>query len=215
MPKIATAFAFATLFVAGALAAHAQNAEVSFFVTSAGAGDGANLGGLEGADSHCQALAAAVGAGGKDWRAYLSTRGENPVNARDRIGAGPWLNAAGVQIAANVADLHSEANNIDKETALNEHGEIVNGRGDDPNRHDILTGSQEDGTAFAAGDDMTCGNWTSNAGDAGSAMVGHHDLTGNPSGINFWNHSHGSRGCSQANLVKTGGDGLFYCFAAN
>jgi hypothetical protein len=187
-------------------------AEMTFFVTSTGLGNGANLGGLEGADAHCQELAEAAGAGERTWRAYLSTSGEGAVNARDRIGSGPWVNANGVQIAASVAELHSDANNINKETALNERGETVKGRGDEPNEHDILTGSQRDGTAFAAGEDMTCGNWTS-SGD-GAAMVGHHDLIGNPQGINFWNFSHPSRGCSQENLVSTGGAGLFYCFAA-
>lgn len=192
--------------------AQSQAPDMSFFLTSVGGGDGANLGGLAGADEHCNFLAAAVGQGDKNWRAYLSTQGDDGVNARDRIGAGPWHNAMGVEIAANVDALHAETNDVNKETALNEMGEMVNGRGDTPNRHDILTGTQRDGTAFAD-DDMTCSNWTSN-GD-GTAMVGHHDLTGNPSGINFWNFSHPSRGCSQDALVGTGGDGLFYCFAAN
>ncbi len=198
-----------------ALPVYAQEVtpEMSFFVTSVGVGDGANLGGLEGADAHCQALAEAAGAGDKTWAAYLSTQGEGAVNARDRIGQGPWVNARGTQIAADVEELHSEANGITKDTALSERGEVVNGRGDEPNMHDILTGSQQDGTAFAEGADMTCGNWTSNG--AGSAMVGHHDLIGNPEGINFWNFSHGSRGCSQEDLVGTGGAGLFYCFAVN
>lgn len=181
---------------------------MSFFITSTGLGDGANLGGLEGADAHCQALAGAAGAEG-DWVAYLSTQGEGAVNARDRIGTGPWFNAEGVQIASDLAALHGE-NAIDKETALNERGEQVNGRGDDPNQHDILTGSQADGTAFEGAEDRTCGNWTSS--DDGSAFVGHHDLIGNPN-INLWNHSHGSRGCSQQALEGTGGAGLFYCFA--
>jgi hypothetical protein len=168
---------------------------------------------LEGADAHCQALAEAAGAGDKTWAAYLSTQGEGAVNARDRIGPGPWVNAQGTQIAASVEELHSEANGITKNTALSEQGGVVNGRGDEPNMHDILTGSQQDGTAFAEEADMTCGNWTSNG--EGSAMVGHHDLIGNPEGINFWNFSHGSRGCSQEDLVGTGGAGLFYCFAVN
>lgn len=186
--------------------------EMSFFITSTGVGDGANLGGLEGADAHCQQLAEAAGAGNKTWVAYLSTQGDGAVNARDRIGEGPFINAAGTQIAATVDELHSEANGITKETGLNELGAVVNGRGDEPNMHDILTGSQQDGTAFAAGDDMTCGNWTSNG--EGSAMMGHHDLQGNPQGVNFWNFSHGSRGgCGQEALVGTGGAGLFYCFA--
>lgn len=206
----------AALAVLGFGLAEAQNpppatGEPSFFATSVGLGDGANLGGLEGADAHCQSLAAAVGWGGKTWRAYLSTQGEGAVNARDRIGTGPWYNAKGELIAADVAALHTEPNLINKQTALSEAGNMINGRGDTPNQHDMLTGSQQDGTAFAAGADMTCGNWTSNA--AGSAMMGHTDLQGNPSGINFWNFSHGSRGCSQDNLVSTGGAGLFYCFA--
>jgi hypothetical protein len=214
MNRMMTAAACVALLAGGTLAAHAQNAEMTFFVTSNGPGDGANLGGLDGADAHCQTLAAAVGAGNREWHAYLSTQGDDAVNARDRIGSGPWQNAEGVVIAVSVEALHSDdGNNIDKPTALNEKGEIVNGRGDDPNRHDMLTGSQQDGTAFAAEDDMTCGNWTSNG--AGSAMLGHHDLTGNPSGINFWNFSHGSRGCDSESLIGTGGDGLFYCFAAN
>jgi hypothetical protein len=191
--------------------AHSQDSQMSLFIASVGKGDGANLGGLEGADAHCQSLAQTVGAGGRTWHAYLSTSGEGAVNARDRIGTGPWFNAKGVQIAANVEELHSDANKINKETALNERGETVKGRGDDPNQHDILTGTQRDGRAFPAGEDMTCGNWTSNS--EGAAMVGHHDLIGNPQGINFWNFSHPSRGCSQENLVSTGGAGLLYCFA--
>lgn len=195
------------------VAAQDTSPEMSFFVTSVGLGDGANLGGLEGADAHCQALAEAAGAGDRTWAAYLSTQGAEAVNARDRIGQGPWVNAAGVEIAASVDDLHGEANGITKETALGETGAVVNGRGDEPNMHDILTGSQQDGTAFAEDADMTCGNWTSNA--EGSAMVGHHDLIGNQQGINFWNFSHGSRGCGQEDLVGTGGAGLFYCFATD
>jgi hypothetical protein len=207
-----------TLAVAGLLAiapvanAVAQDAGTSFFVTSVGLGDGANLGGLEGADAHCTALAEAAGVTGKTWRAYLSTSGEGAVNARDRIGSGPWVNAKGVEIAASVEELHTEPNKINKDTALDEKGNMVKGRGDDPNQHDILTGTQQDGTAFAAAEDRTCSNWTSNG--EGSAMVGHHDLIGNPQNINFWNFSHPSRGCSQENLVGTGGAGLFYCFAA-
>ena len=191
----------------------AAAASMSFFVTSAGPGDGANLGGLEGADMHCQQLAEAAGAGDRQWAAYLSTQGEDAVNARDRIGTGPWVNAKGVEIAADIEALHADTNNINKETALDENGNMVKGRGDEPNMHDILTGTQRDGTAFAAGDDMTCGNWTSNG--EGAAMVGHHDLQGNPEGINFWNFSHGSRGCGQEALVSTGGAGLFYCFAVD
>jgi hypothetical protein len=198
-------------------AAQAQNA-MTFFITSAGPGKGADLGGLEGADRHCQALAQAAGAGGKTWRAYLSTQGANAVNAKDRIGRGPWQNAKGAVVAKDVADLHGASNNLNKDTALSEKGEVINGRGDTPNRHDILTGSQSDGTAFTGADDRTCGNWTKSA--AGAAMVGHHDRQGlntSPPMLS-WNSSHPSRGpdggCSQADLKSTGGDGLFYCFAA-
>ncbi len=212
--KLSLSLAAAAAMLAVALpGASAQDNPMSFFVTSAGPGKGGDLGGLEGADAHCQALAEAAGAGGKTWRAYLSTSGEGAVNARDRIGSGPWVNAKGVEIAANVDELHAETNKINKETALDERGQPVKGRGDDPNQHDILTGSQRDGTAFAAGEDMTCGNWTSSG--EGAAMTGHHDLIGNPQGINFWNFSHASRGCSQEDLVGTGGAGLFYCFAAD
>jgi hypothetical protein len=189
--------------------AHAQGvAEMTFFITSVGPGDGANLGGLEGADAHCQTLAEAAGAGGQTWRAYLST---SSVNARDRIGNGPWQNAEGVVIAASLDDLHGDANNISKETALDEKGETVNGRGDTPNRHDILTGSNPDGTAAAE----TCGDWTLNG--EGSAIVGHHDRMGlrDDAPSRSWNASHPSRGCGQEDLRGTGGDGLFYCFAAN
>jgi hypothetical protein len=196
----------------------AQNAaeNMSFFLTSAGPGNGANLGGLTGADQHCQRLAASVGGGGRTWRAYLSTTsagGAAAVNARDRIGKGPWHNSKGVQIAANVAELHSDKNNLTKETNINEKGEVVNGRGDTPNRHDVLTGSQLDGTAFLAGADHTCSNWTSSG--EGSAQVGHHDRQGGGDNPTSWNSAHGSRGCSQENLRGTGGDGLFYCFVAN
>ena len=199
-------------------AAQAQQQDMSFFITSVGPGNGADLGGLEGADAYCQQLADAVGAGGHDWRAYLSTQdagGEPAVNARDRIGQGPWQNADGVAIATDIAVLHGD-NNLDKSTALNERGEQVNGRGDSPNRHDILTGTQPDGTAFAAGEDHTCGNWTSSG--EGAAMVGHHDRMGlrDDAPSKSWNSSHPSRGgCSQEALQGTGGDGLFYCFAAD
>ncbi len=189
---------------------------MSFFITSAGPGDGANLGGLEGADRHCQLLAEAAGAGDRTWRAYLSTMasGSNAaVNARDRIGTGPWYNAKGVLVAQNVEDLHSENNKLGKETSLTENGEMVNGRGDDPNMHDILTGSQPDGTAFSGEDDKTCSNWTSNG--EGSAQVGHHDRQGGGDNPTSWNSAHGSRGCSQSDLQGTGGNGLFYCFAAD
>ena len=200
-----------------ATAVSAQQAGgMSFFVTSAGSGKGADLGGLEGADRHCQTLAQAAGAGGRTWRAYLSTQGQGAVNARDRIGRGPWQNAKGAVVAKDVAELHGE-NKLDKATALNEKGEPVNGRGDTPNRHDILTGSQADGTAFTGADDMTCGNWTKSGAD-GAAMVGHHDRIGlrDDAPSKSWNTSHPTRGgCSQEALRGTGGDGLFYCFAAN
>lgn len=198
--------------------AMAQQSSMSFFVTSVGPGNGANLGGLEGADRHCQTLAAAAGAGGKTWRAYLSTQGQGAVNARDRIGKGPWVNAKGETIAKDVAELHG-ANNLTKQTALSEKGEVINGRGDQPNRHDILTGSQDDGTAFPPDKDMTCKNWTS--ATEGSAMVGHSDRIGlrDDAPSKSWNSSHPSRGsgggCTQADLRSTGGDGLIYCFAAN
>jgi hypothetical protein len=198
-----------------------QQQPMSFFVTSVGLGNGANLGGLAGADRHCQALATAAGAGSKTWHAYLSASasgGQAAVNARDRIGTGPWFNAKGARVAQNVADLHGDTieqarlgNNISKATALNEKGEPMNGVGDTPNRHDMLTGSQPDGRAFTDAADHTCVNWTSGA--AGTAQLGHHDRTGG--GNTSWNATHPSRGCSQENLVATGGAGLFYCFAIN
>jgi hypothetical protein len=200
----------------------AQSANTTFFVTSNGPGNGANLGGIEGADKQCQTLAAAAGAGAKTWHAYLSTQaadGKPAVNARDRIGKGPWQNSKGVVIAKDVADLHSASNNLNKQTALSEKGEVINGRGDTPNRHDALTGSQADGTAFAAGEDRTCKNWTSST--QGAAMMGHIDRIGlrDDDASKSWNSSHPSRGpdggCSQADLKSTGGDGLLYCFAAN
>jgi hypothetical protein len=194
---------------------------MGFFITSVGSGKGGDLGGLEGADRHCQSLASAAGAGDRTWRAYLSTQGKalndpNVVHARDRIGAGPWHNAKGVLVARNVDELHSAANNLNKETALDERGRMVNGRTEKPNKHDILTGSRPDGTAFAGGffPDMTCGNWTKSGAD-GSAMTGHHDRAG-PIGhpwATSWNSSHPTRGCTQDGLRGTGGDGLFYCFA--
>jgi hypothetical protein len=188
---------------------------LGFFITSAGPGKGADLGGLEGADKHCQMLATGAGAGNRVWRAYLSTSPAGnaaAVNARDRIGAGPWANAKGVVVAQTVAELHGETNKLGKETSLTEKGDVVNGRGDTPNRHDILTGSQLDGTAFTSGDNLTCQNWTSGA--EGSAQVGHHDRQGGGANPTSWNSAHASRGCSQENLRGTGGDGLFYCFAA-
>ena len=201
--------------------AQAQSSATSFFVTSNGIGNGGNLGGLAGADNRCQTLAQAAGLRAKTWRAYLSTQvtdGKPAVNARDRIGKGPWQNAKGTVIAKDVAELHG-ANNLTKQTALNEKGEVVNGRGDTPNRHDALTGSQADGTAFAAGEDRTCKNWTSST--QGSAMLGHIDRIGlrDDDASKSWNSSHPSRGndggCSQADFKSTGGDGLMYCFAAN
>jgi hypothetical protein len=195
-------------------AVFAQNkTPLGFFITSVGSGNGANLGGLAGADAHCQKLAAAAGAGNRTWRAYLSgTENGKPVNARDRIGSGPWYNAKGVLIASNLQELHSEAAKTGKENSLTEKGETVPGRGDKPNQHDILTGSQQDGTAFTDGQDHTCNNWTS--GDAGSAQVGHHDRQGGGANPNSWNSAHASKGCSQQALVGTGGNGYFYCFAA-
>ena len=191
---------------------------MTFFITSVGVGDGGNLGGLEGADNHCQTLATAVGAGDRTWRAYLSTQaadGQPAVNARDRIGSGPWHNANGLIIATNVESLHRDNSNIRYEYALNERGETVNsgGMGDSPNTHDILTGTRMDGTAFPPGEDRTCGNWTSNG--EGSAMVGHHDRITRTTPGSPWNEVHASAGCSQESLVQTGGAGLFYCFAAN
>ena len=206
----------------GALPAAAQSADMTFFVTSVGPGKGGDLGGLNGADAHCQRLAAAVGAGNKTWRAYLSTQAPklndpNFVNARDRIGTGPWQNAKGVVIAKNLEELHSGNNNLTKETALDEKGQLVNGRTEKPNKHDMLTGSRPDGTAFAGAffPDMTCGNWTKGGTD-GSAMLGHHDRAGPipSSWATSWNSAHPSVGCDQASLAKTGGAGLFYCFAA-
>lgn len=194
---------------------HAQQNTMSFFVTGVGVGKGGDLGGLAGADRHCQSLATAAGAGTKTWHAYLSTQGAGGANAKDRIGAGPWYNAKGVQIAANVVQLHSDPNNINKQTALDEKGAMVNGRGDTPNRHDMLSGTQHDGTAVSGPDDATCSNWTSSTEGQGSAVVGHHDLTGNTNGPNFWNNSHKTPGCAQTNLQRVGGAGLFYCFAVN
>ena len=190
-----------------------QDNEMSFFLTSQGPGDGAKLGGLEGADAHCQVLAGAAGAGGKTWHAYLSTDGAGGVSARDRIGSGPWHNSKGVQIAGSVDELHYSNAALTKETQLNEKGAITNGRGDDPNMHDILTGSQLDGSRFTDGADHTCSNWTSNG--EGSAQVGHHDRTGGGAVPSSWNSAHGSRGCGQSDLQGTGGNGYFYCFAVD
>ena len=221
--RVTTALGAMAVMLAGALVATAtelagqEQPPMGFFITSEGSGDGANLGGLEGADAHCQTLAEAVGAGGRTWRAYLGATaagGHPAVNARDRIGTGPWHSANGALIAANVADLHGDnerdRNSINKEFALNEKGERVNGRGDQPNRHDILTGADSRGMALSGNAaETTCDNWTSNG--EGRAMVGHHDRAGG--GNSSWNAAHLSRGCSQENLVGTGGDGLFYCFA--
>ena len=221
MRKMFSTLASALLLALGAQAAVAQDAapdtSMNFFITSVGPGNGADLGGLAGADQHCQALAEAVGAGDRTWRAYLSTvasDGSPAVNARDRIGEGPWYNARGVLVAEDVEDLHGEDNDLGKETSITEAGEMVNGRGDDPNMHDILTGSQLDGTAASGEDDTTCQNWTS-SGEDGSALVGHHDRQGGGDNPTSWNSAHGSRGCSQANLQGTGGNGLFYCFATD
>jgi hypothetical protein len=199
----------------------AQQAGMTFFVTGVGAGKGADTGGLAGADQHCQQLAQAAGAGGRTWHAYMSTQaanGQPAVNARDRIGKGPWTNAKGVVVAKDLTELHGQ-NNLTKQTSLSEKGDVINGRGDTPNRHDALTGTQPDGTAFAAGEDRTCSNWTSSTN--GSAMLGHIDRQGlrDDDASKSWNSSHPSRGpdggCSQNDLKSTGGDGLFYCFAIN
>jgi hypothetical protein len=215
----------AAVLALGTLPGHAQDNPMTFFVTSVGLGNGANLGGIAGADRHCQALATAAGAGQRTWHAYLSTTSPaDPVHARERIGRGPWHNAKGVRVAHDVEDLHSDSANITKETALTEQGEAVNGSGDDPNTHDMLTGSQPDGTAWPydlidllnlneSTNLLTCGNWT-NGGEEGSAMVGHHDRSGQV-GYSSWNAAHPSIGCSEQNLRDTGGAGLFYCFAIN
>ena len=193
--------------------AQAADEKMSFFLTSAGSGDGANLGGLKGADEICSNLANAAGVTDKTWRAYLSTSGDNAVNARDRIGSGPWYNANGVMVAKSVDHLHSADNALSKENSITENGDVVNGRGDKPNEHDILTGSNLDGTAIA-GKLLACENWTGND-EFEKAMVGHHDRTGGGAHPKSWNSAHGSRGCSQKNLIGTGGSGKFYCFATN
>ncbi len=208
-----------------AIGANAQSAQMSFFITSDGNGDGANFGGLEGADAHCAALASTAGST-KDWAAYLSTsmvidrssgspKVTDGISARDRIGSGPWHNAAGVMIAKDVDHLHSADNNLNLKTGLDENGKQINGRGAKPNEHDILTGSDSNGHFSTAGGDTTCSNWTSNG--EGSAIVGHHDRVGLNSSRNMvsWNSSHGSAGCGEADLPRTGGAGLLYCFATN
>jgi hypothetical protein len=208
-----------TVSLAPVAVAHAQAPDMTFFVTSVGSGKGGDLGGLSGADQHCQSLAQAAGAGAYTWHAYLSTQGAMApaVDARDRIGSGPWKNAKGAVIATSVDDLHGPGNKLNKQTALTEKGQPVNGRGDQPNMHDILTGSKPDGTAFPAGEDRACRNWTSSG--EGAAMVGHHDRQGlrDDDASKSWNSSHPSRGpgggCSQDALRSTGGAGLFYCFA--
>jgi hypothetical protein len=228
MSKIRFGAVFAVSVLAGSLIAFAQQPPaqqappqpMSFFVTSAGSGKGADLGGLAGADAICQRLATAAGRGDKTWHAYLSTQGPGAVNARDRIGSGPWYSAKGEMVARDLAVLHGDTleqarlgNSLNKTTALNEKGEIVNGRGDMPNRHDMLTGSQTDGKAYTDAMDHTCGNWSSSTAGSGTAQLGHHDRSGG--GNASWNSAHPSRGCSQENLVATGGAGLFYCFAIN
>ena len=204
--KIAiSGLALCSLLGAGLAMGQPPTGPMSFFVTSAGSGNGGNLGGLAGADRICQNLAQAAGHGDLTWRAYLSTQGQNAVNARDRIGPGPWFNANGAQIAADVNGLHGMGHRMSAFTALDESGNRIPGSGYSPNRHDVLTGSQPDGTAYPAGQDMTCNNWTSNS-DNNRARVGHHDYAA-------WGSAHDSAGCSQAALIRTGGDGLFYCFA--
>jgi len=206
------AIAVASLSVGICAGAQAQTSGMSFFVTSVGSGKGADYGGLAGADKHCQTLAASAGAGARTWHAYLSTQGAGAVNAKDRIGNGPWQNVKGVVIAKDNAELHG-TNNLNKETALTEKGEVVTGSGDTPVKHDILTGTQPDGTAFAGSDDKTCGNWTKSG--EGIAIVGHHDRRGTspPPANASWNSAHPTRGCSDDALKSTGGAGLLYCFA--
>lgn len=202
---VITCLALSGLLAAGLAQTQMPTGPMSFFLTSMGSGNGGDLGGLAGADAICQDLAASAGHGDLTWRAYLSTQGDNAVNARDRIGNGPWFNARGNRIAADVNQLHSTMNRISAYTAIDERGRTIPGSGFAPNRHDILTGTQEDGTAYPAGSDMTCDNWTSSSDD-NKARVGHHDYAA-------WNSAHDSRGCSQAALISSGGDGLFYCFA--
>ena len=209
--------ALSVILLLGIIPVHAQSAQMNFFVTSAGPGGGANLGGLAGADRHCTELARAAGATGFEWHAYLSataTESAPAINARDRIGTGPWFNYAGVQVAKDLDDLHGESNNLTKATILTEKGAQVNGRGDQPNMHDILTGSGLDGRVVSGEGDTTCRNWTSSAAE-GSALLGHHDRQGGGQNATSWNSAHGSRGCGQSNLQATGGNGFFYCFGIN
>ena len=216
LTRAAAALAVLTLGACASMAPSTPQEKMTFFVTSVNPGKGADFGGLAGADAHCQSLAKAVGAGNRTWRAYLSTTsgGQPQVNARDRIGSGPWQNVKGDVIAINVENLHT-ANKITKQTALTEKGEVVNGRGDTPNMHDILTGTQPSGIGIAGNVDTNCSNWTN--GGAGAAMVGHSDRTGLDDSVpaKSWNSSHQSRGCSMDALKATGGAGLFYCFAVN
>lgn len=220
--KVASLAVVGVMGAAGCASMQPGPKDMSFFVTSVGSGKGGDLGGLEGADRHCQTLAQAAGAGERIWRAYLSTQAPkladpNFVNARDRIGTGPWQNAKGEVIARSVDDLHSAGSNLNKQTALNEKGQLVNGRTEKPNTHDILTGSRPDGTAFPGAPfaDMTCGNWTRSGAD-GSAMTGHHDRVGplDATWAVSWNSAHPTLGCSLEKIRPTGGEGLFYCFAA-
>ena len=213
-PGAANAPAIGTRSVPQSVPMGGAKSVTKFFVTSMSVGKGGDLGGLAGADAHCQALAKAEGSGDHTWRAYLSataTQAASAVNARDRIGTGPWYNAEGFLVAANIDQLHDPDSKINKETAVTERLDTVNGVGDNPNMHDILTGSRPDGTAFDGSDDLTCGNWTSST--TGRAQVGHHDRMGQGAGANSWNSAHASQGCSQQDLQGTGGAGLFYCFA--
>ena len=233
MKKVAGILMATMVLLAGTIVLIAQNAgqggrggaqappqPMSFFITSVGKGDGANYGGLAGADAYCQSLAAAAGRGSSTWHAYLSTQGPNAVNARDRIGNGPWYNQRGQRVAMNVGELHGDTidqarigNALGKQLSLTEKGAIVNGVGDMPNTHDILTGSQPDGRGYTDNMDHTCGNYSSNADGRGNVQLGHSDKQGGNN--SSWNSSHASRGCSQPNLVATGGAGLLYCFATN
>jgi hypothetical protein len=215
-PERTTAPAVAPQDVPQSLQMGGAKSVMTFFVTSRGLGKGGDLGGIAGADAHCAALAKAEGAGDHTWRAYLSTSGTDgqpAINARDRVGKGPWYNAEGLLIAANIAELHSDKHRINKETAVTERLDPVNGVGDNPNVHDILTGSRPDGTAYPGNENLTCRNWTSS--DQGRAQVGHHDRRGLGEGVNSWNSVHASRGCSQSDLQTTGGAGLFYCFGVD